>query len=117
MFQMTSARTKPGVAFWATVVLAVSLLAYPLSFGPPCGLADRGVLTAYDVGTVYRPIVRLMLAGPPVVGEWIQRYARWCGGNWTILLTHIRRRKTFKVATWIRSHCGRIGIHSDSRWE
>jgi hypothetical protein len=30
---MTSDGKKPGVAFWATVVLAVAL-AYPLSIGP-----------------------------------------------------------------------------------
>ena len=27
-------RKKPGVAFWATVVVVVVLVAYPLSFGP-----------------------------------------------------------------------------------
>jgi hypothetical protein len=34
---MTSHR-KPGVAFWATVVLVVALVGYPLSFGPACVL-------------------------------------------------------------------------------
>jgi hypothetical protein len=33
---MTSDRKKPGVAFWATVVLVVVLVAYPLSLGPVC---------------------------------------------------------------------------------
>jgi hypothetical protein len=32
---MTS-RKKPGVAFWATVVVTVALILYPLSFGPAC---------------------------------------------------------------------------------
>jgi len=27
-------KKKPGVAFWATVVVVVALVAYPLSFGP-----------------------------------------------------------------------------------
>jgi hypothetical protein len=31
---MTSDRNKPGVAFWATVVLVVVLVAYPASYGP-----------------------------------------------------------------------------------
>jgi len=31
----TISRKKPGVAFWATVVLVVAL-AYPVSFGPAC---------------------------------------------------------------------------------
>ena len=30
---MTANRKKPGVAFWATVVVVVVLVAYPLSFG------------------------------------------------------------------------------------
>jgi len=29
-------RKKPGVAFWATVVVVMVLVAYPLSFGPAC---------------------------------------------------------------------------------
>jgi hypothetical protein len=29
-------RKKPGVAFWATVVLIAMLVGYPLSFGPAC---------------------------------------------------------------------------------
>jgi len=29
-------RKKPGVAFWATVVMVVVLVLYPLSFGPAC---------------------------------------------------------------------------------
>jgi hypothetical protein len=33
---MTSDRKKAGVAFWATVVVVVALVAYPLSFGPAC---------------------------------------------------------------------------------
>src|SRR5262245_32714981 len=32
---MSELRKKPGVAFWATVVVVV-VLAYPLSFGPVC---------------------------------------------------------------------------------
>jgi hypothetical protein len=37
---MSEERKKPGVAFWATVVL-VAVLAYPLSFGPACWLCSR----------------------------------------------------------------------------
>jgi hypothetical protein len=33
-------RKKPGVAFWATVVV-VAVLAYPLSFGPACWVSGR----------------------------------------------------------------------------
>ena len=42
---MSGERKKPGVAFWATVVLVVVLVvAYPLSIGPACWLADRDML-------------------------------------------------------------------------
>jgi hypothetical protein len=33
---MTCDRKKPGVAFWATAVVVVVLVAHPLSFGPAC---------------------------------------------------------------------------------
>ena len=49
-------RTKPGVAFWATVVVVAGLVAYPLSFGPACWVSSR-----FDVGhklvpVMYRPL-------------------------------------------------------------
>jgi hypothetical protein len=34
-------RKKPGMAFWATVVVVVALLAYLLSFGPACWLSAK----------------------------------------------------------------------------
>src|SRR5262245_31438217 len=48
---------KPGVAFWATTVVVVAL-AYPLSFGPACWLADRGVLQFKTILRVYPPLYR-----------------------------------------------------------
>ena len=38
---MTSDRKKPGVAFWAIVVVVVGLVGYPLSFGPACWWFSR----------------------------------------------------------------------------
>src|SRR5260370_147767 len=38
---MTTDRKKPGVAFWATVALAVVLVGYPLSQGPAGWLITR----------------------------------------------------------------------------
>jgi hypothetical protein len=38
---MISDRKKPGVAFWLTVVVAVIVVAYPLSLGPAMWLAVR----------------------------------------------------------------------------
>jgi len=36
---MSESRKKPGVAFWATVVVVVVLVGYPLNFGPAFRLA------------------------------------------------------------------------------
>jgi hypothetical protein len=54
---MTS-RKKPGVAFWATVVVVVMLVAYPLSFGPACWYVARtGIHKPHPwFGFIYLPI-------------------------------------------------------------
>src|SRR5262249_23311591 len=49
-------RRGPTTAFWATVVVVVVLVAYPLSFGPACWVscwmnAGQGAVTL-----IYRPI-------------------------------------------------------------
>jgi hypothetical protein len=55
---MTSDRKKPGVAFWATVVVA--LVAYPLSFGPACWSTERDPMTLNRIAPrIYWPIGRL----------------------------------------------------------
>jgi hypothetical protein len=53
---MSVNRKQPGVAFWATVV-AVLVLAYPISFGPACWLVDWGWLSSGFVSRAFRPIV------------------------------------------------------------
>ena len=71
---MTSDRKKPGVAFWATVVLVV-VLSYPLSFGPACWIAARPAppsgANANDYHpsmNIYRPLsATLANKGTPVV--------------------------------------------------
>jgi hypothetical protein len=51
---------KPGVAFWASVVvLAVLMVAYPLSVGPVQWLDDRGQLPSWadkPIAVVYAPL-------------------------------------------------------------
>jgi len=42
-----SDRNKPGVTFWTTVVVGAALLAYPLSFGPACWIAEGDRLPSF----------------------------------------------------------------------
>jgi hypothetical protein len=53
---MTTPRKKPGVAFWATVVV-VAVLMYPISFGPACWVSLRKNAGGRLVGAVYYPIL------------------------------------------------------------
>jgi hypothetical protein len=52
-------RKRPGVVFWATVVV-VCLLAYPLSFGPACWITSRLDRGADLVPVAYRPFTWAM---------------------------------------------------------
>ena len=63
---MTTDRKKPGVAFWATVVVVVVLLAYPLSIGPVSRFTSRVYASgepapAHPVMFVYVPLGKLIL--------------------------------------------------------
>jgi hypothetical protein len=56
-------RKKPGVAFWATVMIAVVLFAYPLSIGPIWRLQSKGALPDWGqvvVQIAYEPFIWLM---------------------------------------------------------
>jgi hypothetical protein len=54
---MSDSRKKPGVAFWATVVVVVLLVVYPLSFGPACWLADRQILPRVTIARIFSPLL------------------------------------------------------------
>jgi hypothetical protein len=63
---MNSSRKKPGVAYWATVVLVV-VLAYPLSYGPVIALDRMGLIPQAilrPLAIIYRPIDGILRAGP-----------------------------------------------------
>jgi len=58
---------KPGAAFWATVVVVVVLVAYPLSMGPTLRLRDDGVAPfRHWWDTAYAPMLRFYRSGPRV---------------------------------------------------
>ncbi len=71
---MTS-RKYPSAAFWATVVVVVVLVAYPLSFGPALWLADRFEKRPRPFAVVYWPIGRMIARGPCGFVRLLNRYS------------------------------------------
>ncbi len=81
---MTPDRKTPGVAFWATVVVVVVLVVYPLSFGPACWLATRGASDSHGRTAVlygYYPILWFANAVPEPVGQAVLSYAGWMASD------------------------------------
>jgi hypothetical protein len=80
---LTPSRKQPGVAFWATVVVVVALVAYPLSFGPACWwFARESNLFSHSWERpprvdprLYWPIGWLAQRGPKPLGDAIWWYA------------------------------------------
>jgi hypothetical protein len=70
---MTSDRKKPGVAFWATLVVVVGLVAYPLSFVPACWVSSRVQPTGTCLSAVYRPIILAWRNSPPSAENLVTR--------------------------------------------
>ena len=55
---MTSIRS------WVVSILALFLVAYPLTFGPACWMASRGLISEDHVAKAYRPLVYLSVYEP-----------------------------------------------------
>src|SRR5262245_26156524 len=72
-------RKKPGVAFWATVVVVVLLVAYPLSFGPVCSAITEATSPAFDpIVTFYKPLI-VAVRYPD--WQWPRSAICWYGGE------------------------------------
>ena len=75
---MDDKRKKPGVGFWATVVVVVALVGYPLSFGPACWALAKlpgPELRYHKVAMVYWPLGRAAMWDGPVgksLQWWVQ---------------------------------------------
>jgi hypothetical protein len=70
-------RKKPGLAFWAIVVVVVGLVAYPLSFGPVCWLVNRDVLPQPVFKCVFGPCGYVAILLPESV---LTAWGYTCGG-------------------------------------
>jgi hypothetical protein len=68
---MTSNCKKPGLAFWATVVVVVVLVGYPLSYGPYLAVSPRYPERAENraAAIVYGPLERCIIDGPRQFAE------------------------------------------------
>jgi hypothetical protein len=75
---MSPDRKKPGVAFWATVVVVGLPLLYVLSFGPACWLARQRFLPPSVAAQIYRPI---LWASADKLPGWANRAVWWYGGE------------------------------------
>jgi hypothetical protein len=69
---MTPDRKKPGVAFWATVVVVV-LVAYPLSLGPALWISSHTAPREKSVLIAYRPLAWIIGRSPRGPQRWIAR--------------------------------------------
>src|SRR6266478_6093011 len=73
---MNTDRKKPGVTFWATLVV-VALVLYVLSFGPACWLCAHDVLPVRATSIAYWPL--LVEARREFLGD---KPARWMPVLW-----------------------------------
>jgi hypothetical protein len=76
-------RTKPGVAFWATVVVAVVLVGYCLSSGPVIWMLSMGHLSIWTVEIIYSPLTWIQDTSPePIRRAGYQWISFWAQDDW-----------------------------------
>jgi len=80
---MNEDRKKPGVAFWATVVVVAVLVAYPLSIGPACWVADHSWIGKEIVAMIYTPAIWCSANGPAPIAAAVNWWAHlYCKNEW-----------------------------------
>ena len=74
-------RKKPSATFWISVALIAALVGYPLSFGPACWLADRGLIPTTAAVQAYHPLAHALAhSGSDWISSSMTEYGRW-GSN------------------------------------
>jgi hypothetical protein len=71
---MSEERKKPGMVFWATVVLVAVLVAYPLGYGPVMWLCVRGYLSDPVYHYYRRPLGFIVSVSPRQVRRAFRDY-------------------------------------------
>jgi hypothetical protein len=82
---MSEPTKKPGVMFWTTVVVVVTLL-YPISFGPACWLSSHTNIGVLIVDVAYHPLLLIWLHSPRPIGKsfvWYSNLGAADGWMWT----------------------------------
>jgi hypothetical protein len=77
-------RKKPGAVFWATVLVVVVLVAYPLSFGPAFGVMSRKECPSWlrrSIIVAYRPCFEIADYGHGPVRDALAWYAELWSAN------------------------------------
>ena len=76
---MTRSPKKPGVAFWATVVVVVVLVGYPLSLGPVLWVYNAVEQPRWFLNSIvafYRPMLQLMTS-EVAIARFYSGYVGW----------------------------------------
>lgn len=79
---MTANREKSSVAFWATVVLVVGLVGYPLSIGPGIWLARHHAVPSWlddQLDGFYQPLLQAADFSPRIIDPALGFYLKLWG--------------------------------------
>jgi hypothetical protein len=93
---MTASGKKPGVAFWATVVLVAIFVVYPLSFVPACWISSRVQPSGRAVSAIYRPVIHIWCECPESILEAILEVLTYGNSTSHYYVRHSHKGVDFK---------------------